>query len=86
MDTDELIVRAGRVFFNTNMSAAVACCATLIFTWIRYKKPDVSMTYNAALAGLVGVTAGCDAVESRGRGHHGRDLRHCDCAVRGIFR
>lgn len=62
MDTDELIVRAGRVFFNTNLAAAVACCATLVFTWLRYGKPDVSMTYNAALAGLVGITAGCDAV------------------------
>ena len=62
MDSDALIETAGRVFFNTNLAAAVACCAALIFTWIRYKKPDVSMTYNAALAGLVGITAGCDAV------------------------
>ena len=62
MDSDDLVVRAGRVFFNTNLSAAVACCATLIFTWLRCGKPDVSMTYNAALAGLVAITAGCDAV------------------------
>lgn len=55
-----------RIFFNTNLAAAVACCAALIFTWIRYKKPDVSMTYNAALAGLVGITAGCDAVDAVG--------------------
>lgn len=66
LDTDELMETAGRVFFNTNMAAAVACCTTLIFTWIRYKKPDVSMTYNAALAGLVGITAGCDAVSPLG--------------------
>ena len=66
MDSDALIETAGRVFFNTNLAAAVACCAALIFTWIRYKKPDVSMTYNAALAGLVGITAGCDAVEAGG--------------------
>ena len=66
MDSDALIETAGRVFFNTNMAAAVACCVTLIFTWIRYKKPDVSMTYNAALAGLVGITAGCDAVDAVG--------------------
>lgn len=66
MDTDELLIRAGRVFFNTNLAAAVACCATLIFTWLRYGKPDVSMTYNAALAGLVGITAGCDAVNAVG--------------------
>ena len=64
MDSDALIETAGRVFFNTNLAAAVACCAALIFTWIRYKKPDVSMTYNAALAGLVGITAGCDAVDA----------------------
>ena len=66
MDSDALIETAGRVFFNTNLAAAVARCAALIFTWIRYKKPDVSMTYNAALAGLVGITAGCDAVDAVG--------------------
>lgn len=66
MDSDALIETAGRVFFNTNLAAAVACCAALSFTWIRYKKPDVSMTYNAALAGLVGITAGCDAVDAVG--------------------
>lgn len=66
MDSDALIETAGRVFFNTNLAAAVACCAALIFTWIRYKKPDVPMTYNAALAGLVGITAGCDAVDAVG--------------------
>ena len=66
MDSDALIETAGRVFFNTNLAAAVACCAALIFTWIRYKKPDVSMTYNAAVAGLVGITAGCDAVDAVG--------------------
>lgn len=66
MDSDALMETAGRVFFNTNLSAAVACCTTLIITWIRYKKPDVSMTYNSALAGLVGITAGCDAVDPFG--------------------
>ncbi len=66
MDSDAAVKSAGRIFFNTNMAAAVACCTTLIFTWIRYKKPDVSMTYNAALAGLVGITAGCDAVSPLG--------------------
>lgn len=66
MDSDALMETAGRVFFNTNLAAAVACCTTLVVTWIRYKKPDVSMTYNAALAGLVGITAGCDAVSPVG--------------------
>ncbi len=66
MDSDALMETAGRVFFNTNLAAAVACVVTLAITWIRYKKPDVSMTYNAALAGLVGITAGCDAVSPVG--------------------
>lgn len=66
MDSDEAVTSAGLIFFNTNLAAAVACCTTLVVTWIRYKKPDVSMTYNAALAGLVGITAGCDAVSPLG--------------------
>ena len=66
MDSDALMESAGLVFFNTNLAAAVACCVTLVFTWLRYGKPDVSMTYNAALAGLVGITAGCDAVSPVG--------------------
>ena len=66
MDSDAAVTSAGLIFFNTNLAAAVACCVTLIFTWIRYGKPDVSMTYNAALAGLVGITAGCDAVSPLG--------------------
>ena len=66
MDSDAAVQTAGLIFFNTNLCAAVACCVTLIFTWLRYGKPDVSMTYNAALAGLVGITAGCDAVSPLG--------------------
>ena len=80
-----LIVSAGLVFFNTNMAAAVACCTTLIFTWLRYGKPDVSMTYNAALAGLVGITAGCDAVILCRRCHHGHCVRPRHRAGRGIL-
>ena len=66
MDTDAAMESASLIFVNTNLCAAVACCTTLIFTWVRYKKPDVSMTYNAALAGLVGITAGCDMVSPLG--------------------
>ena len=66
MDSDAAVQSAGLIFFNTNLCAAVACCVTLIFAWLRYGKPDVSMTYNAALAGLVGITAGCDAVSPLG--------------------
>lgn len=53
---------AGLVFVNTNLAAAVATLSTMIITWIRYKKPDVSMTLNGSLAGLVAITAGCDCV------------------------
>ena len=66
MTGDDTIISAGLIFFNTNLAAAVACCVTLVFTWLRYGKPDVAMTYNAALAGLVGITAGCDAVSPAG--------------------
>ena len=62
MSTDTDMELASLVMFNTNMAAAVATCAAMIFTWIRYGKPDVSMTFNAALAGLVAITAGCDCV------------------------
>ena len=58
----DAMVSAGLIFVNTNMAAAVACCVTMLYTWLRYKKPDVGMTLNAALAGLVAITAGCDAV------------------------
>lgn len=60
------ILLNGRVFVTTNMAAAVAAVTTMIFTWIKYGKPDVSMTLNGALAGLVGITAGCDVVSVTG--------------------
>ena len=66
MDSDEAIESAALVFFNTNLAAAMATVVTMGFTWMRYGKPDVSMTFNAALAGLVGITAGCDAVNPFG--------------------
>ena len=58
----DAIPLAGKVFVTTNLAAAVATITTMIFTWIKYKKPDVSMTLNASLAGLVAITAGCDTV------------------------
>ena len=66
MDSDDAMVSAGLIFVNTNMAAAVACCVTMLYTWLRYKKPDVGMTLNAALAGLVAITAGCDMVSPAG--------------------
>lgn len=51
------------VFMTTNIAAAVATTVTMIFTWVKYGKPDVSMTLNGSLAGLVAITAGCSAVD-----------------------
>lgn len=57
---------AARVFVTTNLAAAVATVTVMCVTWVRYKKPDVSMTLNGTLAGLVAVTAGCDVVTPAG--------------------
>ena len=54
------------IFLTTTIAPAVATCTTMIFTWIKNKKPDVSMCLNASLAGLVGITAGCDALDALG--------------------
>ena len=51
---------------TTNLAAAAGACTVMIITWIRYKKPDVSMTLNGTLAGLVAITAGCAAVDMTG--------------------
>ncbi|MDN5351620.1 MAG: ammonium transporter, Amt family [Clostridiales bacterium] len=63
---DGAIVSASTIFVTTNLAAAMAAFTTMIVTWFRYKKPDVSMTLNGALAGLVAITAGCDAVSPAG--------------------
>ena len=54
------------IFVTTTIAPAVATCTTMLFTWIKNGKPDVSMCLNGSLAGLVGVTAGCDAVDALG--------------------
>ena len=54
------------IFLNTTIAPAVATVTTMIFTWIKNGKPDVSMCINACLAGLVGVTAGCAAFDAIG--------------------
>ncbi|MCI8507487.1 MAG: ammonium transporter [Lachnospiraceae bacterium] len=58
----DALVSAGKIFITTNLAAAVATLTVMLITWIRYKKPDVSMTLNGSLAGLVAITAGCDTV------------------------
>ena len=54
------------IFVTTTIAPAVATCATMILTWIKNGKPDVSMCLNGSLAGLVGITAGCDSVNALG--------------------
>ncbi|MCQ2799840.1 MAG: ammonium transporter [Bacilli bacterium] len=53
----------GQIFATTTVAPAVATVVTLLFTWFKNGKPDVSMCLNAGLAGLVGITAGCQAVD-----------------------
>ena len=54
------------IFLTTTIAPSVATVVTMLFTWIRNGKPDVSMCLNASLAGLVGITAGCDAMDAYG--------------------
>ncbi|HBN55903.1 MAG TPA: adenylate cyclase, partial [Lachnospiraceae bacterium] len=54
------------IFLTTTIAPAVATCTTMVYTWIKNGKPDVSMCLNASLAGLVGITAGCDALNALG--------------------
>ena len=55
-----------RVFLTTNLSACAGGLASLIVAWAKYKKPSLSLTLNGVLAGLVGITAGCDLVSPAG--------------------
>ncbi len=61
-DTDQL----AQIFAATTVAPAAATCATMIYTWIKNGKPDVSMSLNASLAGLVAITAGCNNVDILG--------------------
>jgi ammonium transporter, Amt family len=54
------------IFITTNLSAAAGAVTAMAVTWIRYKRPGLSITLNGALAGLVAVTAGCDVVSPGG--------------------
>lgn len=56
----------GSIFLTTTIAPAVAAVVCMIFTWLKYGKPDVSMCLNASLAGLVGITAGCDVMDAAG--------------------
>lgn len=63
---DATLISMSSIFVTTNLAAATAATVTMIITWIKYKKPDVSMTLNGALGGLVAITAGCDLVSPTG--------------------
>ncbi len=56
----------GSIFLTTTVSPAIATVVCMIFTWLKYGKPDVSMCLNASLAGLVAITAGCDVTDAFG--------------------
>lgn len=66
ISTPELQQSASTVFMNTNISAATGALTALIVAWVRYGKPSLSLSLNGVLAGLVGITAGCDAVSTAG--------------------
>ncbi|WP_348798690.1 ammonium transporter [Flavobacterium adhaerens] len=59
-------LKVAGIFITTNLAGASGALAAMFVTWIVYKKPDISMTLNGVLAGLVGVTAGCAAVDTFG--------------------
>nr|WP_321255859.1 ammonium transporter [uncultured Pseudodesulfovibrio sp.] len=52
----------GLIAMNTSLAAAAGVLGAMVVSWFRYGKPDISMTFNGALAGLVGITAGCATV------------------------
>ncbi len=56
----------GSIFLTTTVAPAVATVVCMVFTWLKYGKPDVSMCLNASLAGLVAITAGCDVTDALG--------------------
>ncbi len=60
------VEQLGAIFVTTTIAPAIATVVCMIFTWIKYGKPDVSMCLNASLAGLVAITAPCDVVDALG--------------------
>ena len=60
------VEQLGSIFLTTTVAPAVATVVCMIFTWLKYGKPDVSMCLNASLAGLVAITAPCDVTDAFG--------------------
>jgi len=60
------VEQLGSIFLTTTVAPAVATVVCMVFTWVKYGKPDVSMCLNASLAGLVAITAPCDVTDALG--------------------
>ena len=60
------VAQLGSVFLTTTVAPSVATVVCMVFTWVRYGKPDISMCLNASLAGLVAITASCDVTDALG--------------------
>ena len=60
------VTQLAQIFATTTVAPAAATCATMVYTWIKNGKPDVSMSLNGSLAGLVAITAGCHTVDILG--------------------
>lgn len=60
------VEQLGSIFLTTTVAPALATVTCMIFTWVKYGKPDVSMCLNASLAGLVAITASCDVTDALG--------------------
>lgn len=60
------VAELGTIFLTTTIAPAIATVVCMVFTWVKFGKPDVSMSLNASLAGLVAITAPCDVTDAFG--------------------
>ena len=79
------VPQLGSIFLTTTIAPAVATVVCMIFTWVKYGKPDVSMCLNASLAGLVAITAPCDVTDAAGAICVGAVAVHCMNGVWGTL-
>ena len=79
------VPQLGSIFVTTTVAPAIATVSCLIFTWIKYGKPDVGMCLNASLAGLVAITAGCDVTDVLGSIIIGAVAVHCCNGIWGTI-
>ena len=79
------IAQLGSIFLTTTVAPAVATVVCMVFTWMKYGKPDVSMCLNASLAGLVAITAPCDVTDAFGAVAIGAVAVHCMNGIWGTL-